>query len=206
MPINITNVNVTPIAPQPIRLDMKKIIKHAQSRQGVEGARRFEEKLKCIDYWHPQYAKEIRDDADKSLYGYINAVFGEKLSVYERDALFAQIRTPVIEKINSMIQAMDGVELFNVGVAGDEVIKCAIERDNHLTVIDGILNEAKRNGQTKLTPEQARSVKIEFKKAYAYDEKRRENAQTRIEANNKNREIATSLGPDVYKAYCYLYE
>lgn len=205
MPLNSMPISVRPEPVQTVYLNMNKVNKLAKSKQGLEAGRRFEENLRLIDFWHPQDAKFIKDEALQSLQGYINAVF-TNLNPYEKSALVEQIRYTYTAKMNSMINALDGVEFFNVGKAGDEVLKCAMERDRHIDTIEGILNEVRIKGQKNLNQEQLKAVELEYKQALAYDRRRLDYVAAGAEARKKNLEIAESKGPEVLAAYHYLYD
>ena len=154
------NIVIRPEMPQTIYINANKIAKQVKSKQGVEAARRYEENLRHIDYWHPQYAKTIQTESYSALLKFISAVFKEKLNNYEQSALAEQIRFDVHTKIDNMINTLNGIDLYDVGKAGDEVLKCAMERDRHLEIIEGILNEAKRCGQKTLNSEQTKTAEM----------------------------------------------
>lgn len=198
-------VSVRPEVPQTVYINANKVAKHVKSKQGIEAAKRYEENLRHIDYWHPQYAKEIQTESYNALLKFVSAVFTSKLNPYEQTALAEQIRFDIHTKIKGMLDTLDGIDLYNVGKAGDEVLKCAMERDKHLETVEGILNEAKRSGQKSLNSEQKKAAEIEMKKAVAFDERRIEYANARVEAIHRNEAIVAKKGPDAVKAFAYLY-
>ena len=206
MPMNVMSIKVRPEMPQQVYLNINKINKHVNSKHGLEAAKRYEENMGHIDYWHPQYAPLIRDEAINSLNKYISAVFKNKLTPIEQSAVSQQIVYNVNTKIKSKIDALDGISFYNVGKAGDEVLKCAMERDRHLNNVEAVLNEARRNGQKVLNREQTKYAEGEYKQAAAYENRRVEYVGARLEAMKKNEQIASEKGSKVLEAYHYLYD
>ena len=76
----------------------------------------------------------------------------------------------------------------------------------NIITIEGIKKEAERRGQKNLNKTQLQDIEIELKRAKAWDDKRKEYVQARIEANIKNAEIAAKKSPEALEAYNYLYQ
>lgn len=202
--MKVLSLGVKVEQPETIYLNMNKIMKQVKSKHGIEGARRYEENVRLADFWHPKDVAAVKKAADNTLINYINKMF-DGLSEYEKVTIVQQIQYNVLQKLNQAIKKLDNKKFYNVGKAGDEVLKCAMERDRHLDIVEGVLNEVKARGQKTLNSEQKRVVEQEMKAAQAFEEKRKEYAIAREDANEKNYEIAEGFGPDVYKAYVYLH-
>lgn len=199
------NIMIKPAVPQTVYIKANKIAKSVKSKQGIEAAKRYEENMRHIDYWHPQDAKVIQTESYNALLKFVSVMFANKLNDIEQTAVAEQIRYEIHTKINNMLKTLDGIDLYNVGIAGDEVLKCAMERDKHLDIVEGILNEAKRRGQKTLNAEQTKTAEIEMKKAIAFDERRKDYVAARLEAIERNKEIVAKKGDAAVKAFDYLY-
>ncbi len=201
----ITGVSVRPETASTVYLNMNKIMKHVKSKPGLEAAKRYEDNLRLIDYWHPKDAMAVKEAANESLEKVVNNLFS-KLSAYERTAIVAQIKFEIASKIRNAMKILNETGLYNVGQAGDGVLQCAMERDKQLDIVKAIYREARDKGQTKLNTEQQKAVELAKKQAEAYDKRRCDFVEAKRDAIAENERVVREKGPEVLKAYKYLFE
>jgi len=187
-----------------ININMNKVLKHVKSKQGIEAARRFENNSLLANYWDPKDEELKTRLAEDSLRRYIDRVF-EKLDVYSRAAINAQIRVSVNAKIQDAKDKISHLGLKNLGEIANKIIESAMERDKHLDMVKIIHEEARRQGLTKLNSEQKAAVEMEYKQANAYNRKRMDYAEKRLNAVKENERILEESGPEAKAAFIYLY-
>lgn len=188
-----------------INLNQKKIEKYLASKQGKEAMKRYENNLRLIDFWHRENDALVIDEASDHLERMVCKVF-DKASDIEKWGIVRAIKMKITKKMDDAIAVLNDTKLYNVGLAGDEVLRCAMERDKHLEKVEAILNEARAKGQTKLEWKQEKKARREMKLAEEYDAKRMEYAAARLEAKRVNESRAAEKGPEVLAAYKYLYD
>ncbi len=188
-----------------ITVNKNKIEKHLLSKHGKEAMKRYEDNLRLIDFWHRENDDIVIYEASDSLERMVNTLFS-KVSDIEKYGIIKAIKEKITRKMDNAMAVLNNMAFYNVGLAGDEVLRCAMERDKHLERVEAILDEAKSKGQTKLDYKQEKKIRREMFKAEEYDLKRIEYANALTQARKVNEERAAEKGPEVLAAYKYLYD
>ena len=187
-----------------VNINMNKVLKHVKSKQGIEAAKRFENNSLQANYWDPKDEELKTRLAEDSLRRYIDKVF-EKLDVYSRAAINAQIRVSVSAKIQDAKDKISHLGLKNLGDLANKIMENAMERDKHLEIANNIYEEARKQGHDKLNSEQKAAVEMEYKQANAYNKKRMDYAEKRLKAVKENKKILEQSGPEAMAAFIYLH-
>ena len=190
---------------QTITLNKNKIDKYLASKHGRESMKRYEDNLRLIDFWHRENDDIVIREAGESLEKMVNNLFN-KLPDIEKWGIVREIKSRITKKMDDAMAVLNNMTFYNVGLAGDEVLRCAMERDKHLERVEAILDEVKALGQTKIDYKHEKKIRREMFKAEEYDQRRMEYAKALIEARKINESRAAEKGPEVLAAYKYLYE
>jgi len=188
-----------------VTLNKNKIEKYLASKHGKEAMKRYEDNLRLIDFWHRENDDLVIYEASDSLERMVNNLFN-KIPDIEKWGIVRAIKEKITKKMDDAMAVLNDTKLYNVGLAGDEVLRCAMERDKHLERIEAILDEVKAKGQTKLDYKQEKKIRREMFRAEECDERRREYAKALVEARKVNESRAAEKGPEVLAAYKYLYD